>query len=109
LGFKGLLGLTSGSEFSREKWNSYPTFLKHTVFYQSKDYQKARKMEIGHKLFFLDKFKVKGNKYYKKGKYEKAITMYEKVSQILSEGTELFGVVELRCEQEQGPVRNGQL
>ena len=79
LGFKGFFGLEGAENFSREKWNQYPTYLKHTVFYQSKDYEKARGLEIGHKLFFLDKFKVKGNKYYKKQKYEKAITMYEKV------------------------------
>ena len=80
LGFKGFFGLTDGEKFSREKWDQYPTFLKHTVFYRSADFEKARKMEIGHKLFILDKFKVKGNKYYKKGKFEKAISMYEKVS-----------------------------
>ena len=79
LGFKGFIDLKSGAEISREKWNSYPNYLKHTVFYTNKDYRKARKLEIGHRVFLLDKFKAKGNKLYLKKKYSKAISMYEKV------------------------------
>lgn len=79
LGFKGFFAHGEMSTFSREKWDSYPNFLKHTVFYTSKDFERVRKMEIGHKLFILDKFKMKGNKCYARKKFELAITYYEKV------------------------------
>lgn len=83
LGFKGFLDLKGDVSICRDVWNSYPTYLKHTVFYTNKDYRKARALEIGHRIFLLDKFKSKGNKYYLKKKYTKAISMYEKALSFL--------------------------
>ena len=80
LGFKGFFALGEVKDFSRKEWEAYPNFLKHTVFYTSQDFEKARSLEIGHKLFLLDKFKLKGNKCYVRGKFSRALTYYEKVS-----------------------------
>jgi hypothetical protein len=91
LGFKGFFALGQMENFSRKVWEEYPNFLKHTVFYTSNDFEKARSMEIGHKLFLLDKFKLKGNKCYSRGKFDTALTYYEKVQHTLISQTHNIG------------------
>lgn len=61
----------------REKWNSYPVYLKHSLFYHDDKFEKARTLEVGHRFFIFDKFKEEGNKSMTKGDYRAAVSYYE--------------------------------
>ena len=82
-GYKGVFDFSVDGEMVRAKWNSYPNYLKHTVFHTGEDIEKARKMEIGHKFFIVDNLREKGNRRYKKGQYEEALQFYEKGVSVL--------------------------
>jgi hypothetical protein len=81
-GYKGVFDFNYEGEIVREKWNSYPQFLKHTIFHTGEDVQKARLMEIGHKFFIVDKLREKGNRKYRKGQFPEAIQFYERVQPV---------------------------
>lgn len=63
---------------SVEKWNSYPIFLKNTIFYHSEKFKKYRGLEISYKFFVTDEIKESANEEYHKGNYDAAITILEK-------------------------------
>ena len=68
-------------DYNREVWDTYPIYLKHTVFHESEDWDTARKMEIGHRFFIAQNLKDRANKRFKRGHYHRAISLYEKVSE----------------------------
>ena len=82
-GFKGVFDFNSDEDMKRDKWNTYPNYLKHTIFHTGEDIEKARKMEIGHKFFIVDNLREKGNRRYKKGKFAEAIQFYERGVSVL--------------------------
>lgn len=79
LGFKGIFDIKPGMDISREKWEKYPIYLKHTVFHSGSDIEKVRNMEMGHIFFVQDHLRERGNKRFIRGHYEKALCHYEKV------------------------------
>lgn len=62
----------------REKFNSYPVFLKHSLFYDEENMQKLRSMEISQRFFIYDRFREKGNKELFKGNHGVALAYYER-------------------------------
>lgn len=53
-----------------EQWQSYPIYLKETLFYFGENYDKYRKMEIGYKFFVSDDLKEQANIHCNKGEYQ---------------------------------------
>ena len=78
MGYKGIFGLKNYETISREQWDQYPIYLKHTVFEISDELQNVRKFEIGRRFFIQDAIREKGNRRYQKGHYTKALAHFEK-------------------------------
>lgn len=78
MGFKGIFDVKPNFTITREQWEKYPIYLKHTVFLTGTDMQKYRNLEIGHKFFVFDKLREKGNRRFLKGHYHKALNHYER-------------------------------
>lgn len=76
--FRGILakGKTSSPE-EKEKFDSYPIYLKHTLFHNEEKFEKIRKLEVAHRFFVYDKFREQGNKKYNRKKADEAISLYE--------------------------------
>lgn len=78
LQYQGIFDIASLKDYNREVWDTYPIYLKHTVFHESEDWDTARKMEIGHRFFIGQNLKDRANKRFKRGHYHRAIALYEK-------------------------------
>jgi tetratricopeptide (TPR) repeat protein len=63
---------------SREIFNTYPSYLQHTLFYNGEDYKKVRSIECCSRFLPYEKLREKGNKLYNKGKYAEALDFYER-------------------------------
>ena len=75
--FRGILSKKQNSEDNREKFDSYPIFLKHTLFHNEEKFDKIRKLEVAHRFFVYDKFREQGNKKYNKNRFEESLSLYE--------------------------------
>ena len=62
----------------REVFNGYPIYLQHTLFYNGEDYQKVRSFECCSRFLAYEELREKGNKYFNKGQYSKALDYYER-------------------------------
>ena len=51
LKYRGLFGREKDLE--REKYNSYPVYLKHTIFHDDENMRKFRTLEISHRFLSL--------------------------------------------------------
>jgi len=71
----GMKGKTAAP--SRTKFDSYPIFLKHTLFHDEEKFAQVRKMELSQRFFVYDNFREQGNKKYSRGRYTEAIALYE--------------------------------
>ena len=63
---------------SREIFNTYPIYLKHTLFFNGEDYKKVREIECCSRFMPYEKLREKGNKYFNKGQYGLALDYYER-------------------------------
>ena len=56
LGMKGIFDLKPDSSYqiTRKKWDRYPIYLKHTVFFSEEDMERLRKKDVSHRYFMLD-------------------------------------------------------
>ena len=78
INFRGFLNNSTSNE-GREKWESLPVFLKHTLFHNEEKMEKIRKLEVAHRFFIYDKFKEQAHKRLNKGRPEEAIGLFEHV------------------------------
>ena len=62
----------------RKIFDSYPIYLKHTIFQDEENTKKIRLLEVSQRFFIYDKFRESGNKRLNKGNYEDAIKYYER-------------------------------
>jgi ribosomal protein L12E/L44/L45/RPP1/RPP2 len=75
--FRGILSKNHSSNENKEKFDTYPYFLKHTLFHNEEKFEKIRKLEVAHRFFVYDKFREQGNKKYNRNKPAEAISLYE--------------------------------
>lgn len=79
LGDNALLNLGGKNKAAnKEAWNSYPIFLKNTLFYYTDQFKKYRGLEVGYKFFATDELKENANEDYFNGDIESAISKIEK-------------------------------
>jgi hypothetical protein len=78
----------------RKIFNSYPIYLKHTIFHDDDIMKRIRLKEITERFFAYDKFREKGNRYFNKKKYVEAIGFYERA-------LSCFKWLELKDEEEE--------
>ena len=64
--------------FLRERFDTYPVYLQHTLFYNGEDYQKVRGLECCSRFMAYEDLREKGNKHYNKGRYYQALDYYER-------------------------------
>ena len=57
----------------RETFNKYPIYLQHTLFFTGDDFKKIRTLECCSRFMAYETLREKGNKFYNKGKYYKAL------------------------------------
>ncbi|CAD8158036.1 unnamed protein product [Paramecium pentaurelia] len=62
----------------RKIFDSYPIYLKSTLFHDDENTKKLRQCEVAQRFFVYDKFREKGNKLLQKQEYEEAIRYYER-------------------------------
>ena len=58
-------------------FDSYPIYIKHTLFNCDENIAKIRKTEITQRFFAQDGLKEEGNWYYRKRNYTEAMKYYE--------------------------------
>jgi len=75
--FRGILSKGKSNPDSKSNFESYPIFLKHTLFHNEEKFEKIRKLEVAHRFFVYDKFREQGNKKYNRNKSEEALSLYE--------------------------------
>ena len=75
--FRGILSKGKTNPDSRNNFDTYPIFLKHTLFHNEEKFEKIRKLEVAHRFFVYDKFREQGNKRYNKNRCEEALSLYE--------------------------------
>jgi len=75
--FRGILSKGKSNPDARNNFDSYPIFLKHTLFHNEEKFEKIRKLEVAHRFFVYDKFREQGNKKYNRNKPEEALSLYE--------------------------------
>jgi len=75
--FRGILSKGKSNPENREKFESYPVFLKHTLFHNEEQFEKIRKLEVAHRFFIYDKFRERGNRKYNRNHPAEAISLYE--------------------------------
>ena len=63
-----------------KNWDIIPSFIKNSLFYYGENYEKYRLLEVGYKFFASDELREKGNRYFNKGLYAKALSFYEKAA-----------------------------
>lgn len=66
-------------EHNRKIFNSYPIYLKNSIFHNDEDTIKLRQLSITEKSFIWDKYRSHGNKNYHKNNIKKALFFYERV------------------------------
>lgn len=66
------------TSFNREIFDSYPIYLKHTLFFNGDDYKKVRGLQCCSRFMAYEELREKGNKYFNKGKYYLALDYYER-------------------------------
>lgn len=64
--------------FPRERFDTYPIYLQHTLFYNTEDYQKVRGFECCSRFMAYEELREKGNKHYNKGRFYQALDYYER-------------------------------
>jgi len=62
---------------NRAMFDTYPIFLKHTLFHDEEKFGQVRKMELSQRFFVYDNFREQGNKKYNRGRYTEALALYE--------------------------------
>ncbi|CAD8077631.1 unnamed protein product [Paramecium sonneborni] len=62
----------------RKVFDTYPTYLKSTLFHDDENTKKLRQCEVAQRFFVYDKFREKGNKLLQKQEYDEAIRYYER-------------------------------
>ncbi|EAS06282.3 transmembrane protein, putative (macronuclear) [Tetrahymena thermophila SB210] len=62
----------------RKVFDTYPVYLKHTLFMNDENMKKVRELEVAQRFFVYDKLREKGNKEFHKGNYEESILYYER-------------------------------
>ncbi|EGR30006.1 hypothetical protein IMG5_144800 [Ichthyophthirius multifiliis] len=65
-------------KIDRKIFNSYPIYLKHTIFHDDDLMKKIRLKEITERFFAYDKFRERGNRYFNKQKITTALYYYER-------------------------------
>ena len=63
-------------EAKRQKFNNYPLYLQETLFFNDEQLNKLRKVEISQRFFVCDDWRERGNRYYHKENYKKAMYYY---------------------------------
>lgn len=63
-------------EAKRQKFNNYPLYLQETLFFNDEQLKKLRKVEISQRFFVCDDWRERGNRYYHKENYKKAMYYY---------------------------------
>lgn len=59
-------------------FDTYPIYLKHTLFFNDDTMKKVRNLEVSQRFFAYDKLKEKGNKHYNRGEFDTALEYYER-------------------------------
>ena len=78
LNFDAMRKGRSESSPGRQIFNTYPIYVKHTLFYNGEDYQKVRSFECCSRFLAYEELREKGNKFFNKGKFAKALDFYER-------------------------------
>ncbi|EGR30496.1 hypothetical protein IMG5_130470 [Ichthyophthirius multifiliis] len=61
----------------RKIFDTFPVYLKHTLFMKDENMKKVRELEVAQRFFVYDKLREKGNKEFNKGNAEESIKYYE--------------------------------
>ncbi len=51
---------------NRQVFDTYPIYLKHTLFHDDENMKKVRDLEVSQRFFIYDKYREKGNKLFQK-------------------------------------------
>ena len=78
-------GMYKKEEFDakRIKFNKYPIYLQETLFHNDEQMKKLRKLEISQRFYICDEWRERGNRYFHKENYKKAIHYYTLVIKII--------------------------
>lgn len=63
---------------SRARFDAYPLYLQHTLFYNAEDMQKIRTFECCSRFMAYEELREKGNKEYNQGNYAVSLDYYER-------------------------------
>lgn len=63
---------------NRKIFDSYPIYLKHSLFHNDETMHTIRKKDIVERFFAYDKFRERANRLFNKKKYSEAIYLYER-------------------------------
>ncbi|EAR84836.1 tetratricopeptide repeat protein (macronuclear) [Tetrahymena thermophila SB210] len=63
---------------NRKIFDSYPIYLKHTLFHEEEFMKKVRQKEVVERFLVFDKYRERGNRLFNKQKYEEALRLYER-------------------------------
>ncbi|KAL4487098.1 hypothetical protein ABPG72_001550 [Tetrahymena utriculariae] len=66
------------SSKNRKIFDSYPIYLKHTLFHEEDFMKKVRQKEVVERFLVFDKYRERGNRLFNKQKYEEALRLYER-------------------------------
>ncbi|KAL4436273.1 hypothetical protein ABPG74_015864 [Tetrahymena malaccensis] len=66
------------SSKNRKIFDSYPIYLKHTLFHEEEFMKKVRQKEVVERFLVFDKYRERGNRLFNKQKYEEALRLYER-------------------------------
>lgn len=62
----------------RKVFDTYPIYLKHTIFQDEENTKKMRALEVAQRFFIYDRFREQGNKRIFKEEYDEAMKYYER-------------------------------
>ena len=60
----------------RIQFNKYPIYLQETLFNSDEQMKKLRKVEISQRFFLCDEWRERGNRYFHKENYKRALYYY---------------------------------
>lgn len=61
---------------TRDKFNCFPIYLQHTLFFTGEDFKKVRTFECCSRFLAYEELREKGNKHFNKGRFLKALDYY---------------------------------
>lgn len=62
----------------RKVFESYPIYLKHTLFHEEEAIMKTRRKDVMERFFVYDKYRERGNRLYNKRRFSDALALYER-------------------------------